>query len=357
MIPSHIDAKALIPKNIRTMVLDAGGTNFRSGIVELPLKITEKKSFPMPGSDREVSAEEFFNAFAQEVWRLQSISSGDRLGWCFSYPAKTTPNLDAKLLRWVKNIRAPQVVNCLVGKELSARTKLGRIAVINDTVATLLAIKAIEKNHDYSSYIGFVLGTGTNVAYVEGSIIINAESGGFNKLSLSTFDKVVDERSGNPGFNLLEKQIAGAYLGPLGLEVLKSAAKQGLFSACTANTISGIGELDTAKLNHIEKIIINPSDLKFARRLVLPIFERAATLSAVHLAAFAIKSGKGFEETSPIAINIDGSTYYKTEVISFAEIIHRELDELLVRQRNIHYTITPKIEDAPMVGAAIASYL
>ena len=61
--------------------------------------------------------------------------------------------------------------------------------------------------------------------------------------------------------------------------------------------------------------------------------------------------------SAPIAINADGSTYYKTRAIPFAATVCRELDDLLVRRRNIHYCITPKVEDAPMVGAAIAAML
>ena len=37
--------------------------------------------------------------------------------------------------------------------------------------------------------------------------------------------------------------------------------------------------------------------------------------------------------------------------------LQKELDDMLVRRRNIHYCITPQVEDAPMVGAAIAAML
>ena len=94
-----------------------------------------------------------------------------------------------------------------------------------------------------------------------------------------------------------------------------------------------------------------------ARRLGLPVFERAAVLTAVQLAAFAIKSGEGVEASSPVAINADGSTYYKTRAIPFGDTVKRELDALLVASRNIHYEITPQVDDAPMVGAGIAAML
>ena len=77
----------------------------------------------------------------------------------------------------------------------------------------------------------------------------------------------------------------------------------------------------------------------------------------MHLAAFCIKSGEGADPASPIAINADGSTYYKTRAIPFAETVKKELDEMLVKRRNIHYVITEQVDDAPMVGAAIAAML
>ena len=58
-----------------------------------------------------------------------------------------------------------------------------------------------------------------------------------------------------------------------------------------------------------------------------------------------------------MAINADGSTYYKTRAIDFAGTVQRELDAMLVKARNIHYAITPQVDDAPMVGAGIAAML
>ena len=109
--------------------------------------------------------------------------------------------------------------------------------------------------------------------------------------------------------------------------------------------------------NPLDAIFADEADAKMARRLGLPVFERAAVLTAVHLAAFVIKTGAGESAASPVAINADGSTYYKTRAIPFAETVKRELDDLLVARRNVHYEITPQVDDAPMVGAGIAAML
>ena len=384
MIPTYVGVGGKVPAGAKVAVLDAGGTNFRGAIVSIPPKLEEKQNQPMPGTKSEVDEETFYNAFADEVKRLKPMATVGKIGWCFSYPANATPTLDAELVRWTKNIKAPAIVGQAVGAQLLRRLGGGEIAIVNDTVATLLAAKATEGDRTYSSYIGFILGTGTNAAYVEknanitklagldpaGSMIVNAESGGFSKFPQSEFDKAVDAKSGNAGFQFLEKMISGAYLGDIGLEIYKAAAKEGMFSKKAGDAVRGLGHVETMDFdnfcasfkkegrdNVLDTVFSDPDDAKMARRLGLPVFERAATLTAIHLAAFVIKTGKGEDPDSPVAINADGSTYYKTRAIPFADAVARELDEMLVRRRNIYYAITPQVDDAPMVGAAIAALL
>ena len=384
MIPTYVGVNGKIPQGAKAAVLDAGGTHFRSAVVSIPPTIEDKMNQPMPGAKSDVTEDEFYGAFAEELKRVAPKATVKKYGWCFSYNCDATPELDAKLNCWTKGIRAPTIVGQYVGKELLKRLGGGEIAIVNDTVATLLAAKATEGDKTYSSYLGFILGTGTNTAYVEknrnivklqgldpsGSMIINAESGSFDKLAQSNFDKAMDQKTQDPGHNPLEKMIAGGYLGGVGLELYKAAAKAGLFSAKAASAIGGIGALETMDLdnfcaafkkegrdNPLDAIFADPDDAKMARRLGIPVFERAAVLTAIHLAAFCIKSGEGADDSAPIAINADGSTYYKTCAIPFADTVKKELDDMLVQRRNIHYCITPRVADAPMVGAAIAAML
>ena len=384
MIPAYVGVSGKIPSGASAAVLDAGGTNFRSAVVSIPPKIEDRKNQPMPGSRSEVGEDEFYAPFAEELKRVAPKATAKKFGWCFSYNADVTPDLDAKLNCWTKGIRAPAIVGQYVGRELLKRMGGGQIAVVNDTVATLLAAKATEGDKTYSSYIGFILGTGTNTAYVEknrnitkvqgldpdGSMIINAESGAMDKVPRSKFDEAMDAKQPDPGHAPFEKMIAGAYLGPTGLEIFKAAAKAGLFSQKAAQQIAGLGQLESIDLNNfcaahkaegrdnvLDTIFADPNDAKMARRLGIPVFERAAVLTAIHLAAFCIKSGEGADAAEPIAINADGSTYYKTIAIPFADTVKKELDDMLVKRRNIHYVITPQVEDAPMVGAAIAAML
>ena len=384
MIPTYVGVNGKIPEGTKAAVLDAGGTNFRSAIVSIPPTIEDKKNQPMPGTKGPVDEETFYSAFAAELKRVAPKATAGKFGFCFSYNCDATPELDAKLNCWTKGIQAPAIVGQYVGKELLKRLGGGRIAIVNDTVATLLAAKATEGDKTYSSYLGFILGTGTNTAYVEknraiaklagldpdGSMIINAESGSFDKMSRSDFDLAMDAKQADPGHNPFEKMIAGGYLGGVGLELYKAAAREGLFSAKAASSIGGLGALETmdfdnfcashrkeGRANPLDSIFADADDARMARRLGVPVFERAAVLTAIHLAAFCIKSGEGADPAAPIAINADGSTYYKTRAIPFDATVKGELDDMLVRRRNIHYCITPQVDDAPMVGAAIAAML
>ena len=364
MIPTYVGVNGKIPQGAKAAVLDAGGTNFRGGIVTIPPAISDKQNQPMPGTKGEVDEESFYKAFADEVKRVLPLATTKKIGWCFSYPAEATPSLDAKLVHWTKNIQAPAIIGQYVGAELLKRLGGGEIAIVNDTVATLLAAKATEGDKTYSSYIGFILGTGTNSAYVEknknilklegadadGSMIINAESGGFDKIETSAFDKAADAKTGNPGVHIFEKLIAGAYLGPVGLEIYKALETMDFDNFCAEFKKEG-------RDNVLDSIFADADDAKLARRLGIPVFERAAVLTAIHLAAFVIKSGEGNDPAAPVAINADGSTYYKTRAIPFDATVRKELDDMLVNRRNIHYAITPQVDDAPMVGAGIAAML
>ena len=96
----------------------------------------------------------------------------------------------------------------------------------------------------YDSFIGYILGTGTNTCYIESnsnilkiksldqakSQIINIESGAFVKVPQSDIDIEFDNTTVNPGDYKFEKMFAGGYFGGLCLTALKSAAREGVFT-------------------------------------------------------------------------------------------------------------------------------
>ena len=389
MIPAYVSPDGELRHDTAVTVLDAGGTNLRGATVEFPsgggVRIEHKEKEQMPGATEYVSPDDFYGTFAAHVRRTAPYATDPSIGFCFSYACETSPAGDGKLLYWTKQIQAPEIIGQWVGAELARRLPqpAPRILVLNDTVTTLLAGKATERTGTrHSAYIGFILGTGTNVAYVErnaniakapaadpsGTMVINAESGGFSKLEQSAFDKAMDAKTRDAGAQTFEKMIAGAYLGRLGLEVLKAAARTGFFKKETARDILSLGTLESIDLdnfcanyktdhaNPLERIFTAESDRALARRLAIPVFERAAVLTAVHLAAFIVKTGGGTDPNAPVCVCIDGSTYYKTRTVSFPKIVQSELDAML-GPRNIAFELAVCPDDAPLVGAAVAVLL
>ena len=388
MIPTFTSPTGEVRKDTPVTVLDAGGTNLRGATVTVTssgeMLIEHKEKGEMPGAKSPVTQDEFYAVLAGHVNRCRPFAKDSAVGFCFSYPAESSPEGDAKLLVWTKQIQAPEIVGQWVGAELAKRLdpKPSRMCLVNDTVATLLAGKAAEKpGQRFSAYIGFILGTGTNVAYIErnsaigklknapeGSMAINTESGGFNKIAQSAFDEAMDRKTSDCGMQRFEKMISGAYLGRIGLEVLKGAAKAGFFSDAAKAAVQGLGALesydldnfcakyDNGKPNPLDKVFTDEADRAMARRLATPVFERAAILTAIHLAAFIVKTGGGTDPEAPVCVCIDGSTYYKTRVVSFPEIVKKELDAMLAK-RNISYALTVCPDDAPMIGTAVAALL
>ncbi len=388
MIPTFTSPDGDVKKDTPITILDAGGTNLRGATVTIPsdgsgAKIENKEKGEMPGAKSYVDQETFYGVLASHVNRCREFAKDDAIGFCFSYPAEASVDGDAKLIVWTKQIQAPEIVGQWVGAELAKRLdpKPSKMILVNDTVATLLAGKACEKDVHYSAYIGFILGTGTNVAYIEknenikklanppaGVMAINTESGGFNKIAQSKFDEAMDAKSSDCGSQRFEKMIAGVYLGAIGLEVFKAAAKEGFFSKEAVAALQSMTALesmhldnfcakfDNGKPNPLDKVFVTEDDRAIARRLALPVFERAAILTAIHLAAFIIKTGGGTDKAHPVCVCIDGSTYYKTRAVSFPEIVKKELDAMLAN-RNIAFELMVCPDDAPMIGSAVAALL
>jgi hexokinase len=118
----------------------------------------------MPGTESEISAEAFYEAFADFL--MPVVEASETIGFCFSYPAEIMPDCDARLIHWTKQIKVPSVVGTLIGsglqEQLAKRGFKRKAVILNDTVATLLAGKSAGVAKDYSAYVGFILGTGTN---------------------------------------------------------------------------------------------------------------------------------------------------------------------------------------------------
>ncbi len=389
MIPTYIAAEGEVPPETPVLVLDAGGTNFRVASVHFDKsgepQIEGFRKNPMPGSeDREVGKQEFFKLLAADIGELHTASSS--IGFCFSYPTQISPDRDGRLLHFSKEIRAPEVEGEYVGRGLQeALRRMGvreekRIVVLNDTVATLLAAKSTGAETQYSTHIGFILGTGLNCAYVEanerirtipssqrgsGSQVINMESGGFCGFAGGAVDDEFDSTTNSPGYYRFEKMVSGAYLGPLAGTLLAAAAREGLFTDGTARRIHRLEPVDTIALDTflqrpadrssvIGAACETDDDRTLCYRLLDALVERAGKLAAINIAAAVLRTGAGENPAVPAAVCADGTTFYRTHRLRFYTRFY--LKAHLEEGRGRHLRLISR-ENAPLIGAAVAGLL
>lgn len=383
MIATYVSPDSEIIPGESVIVLDAGGTNFRTCLVTFDENrkavISDFKKVAMPGVEREVSAKEFYSILADNVERL--IDKSDRIGFCFSYAAKILDNHDGIPLFFSKEVKAPEVIGKPLGenllKELSSRgydVRNKRVSVLNDTVATLLAAKSAHPDNA-SGYIGFILGTGTNTAYAEKysnvgklginndeKVVINVESGDL-KLDLGDLDIAYIKTTKNPNGYYFEKKISGAYLGGFAAFVIERAIEEGVLSQDFKARYSRIESLNTTRMsnylempNNLEYDLVkcvdgNEEDAIALYRIIKAIIERAGKLTAINLSAAVLASGAGRNPRYPVVINADGTTFYKTEFLEFYTRFY--LDLILEKEFSCYYKMV-NVDSSPTIGAAIA---
>jgi hexokinase len=383
MIPTYIEADNHFKVDLPVLAIDAGGTNFRAALVKVSrsgnLEITDVVNDKMPGLEGEISKDEFFRKIAGYV-RPQAEKT-DRIGFCFSYPSEILPNKDGKLIYFCKEVQAPGVVGQLIGKNLLDALGMPKkqIVLLNDTVATLLAGKSASIGHDYDSFIGYILGTGTNTCYIENNLnilknksldssksqIINIESGNFSKAPRTDIDHQFDSATTNPGSHTFEKMISGGYFGPLCLLTLKTAAKEGVFTSVTASGLLALPELSSEEVNFfiadpksgrnpLSSFINNKADVESCLKIVNCLLDRAALLVAGNLAAVVLKTNKGKTIERPILVTVEGSIYYKLHNI------RTQIDKYFRaylsgnRERFVEFM---EVKQSSLVGAALAALI
>jgi hexokinase len=378
MIPTFISADKPVPAGRRVIIVDAGGTNLRVATAVFDErgspKIENFSNYEMPGSRQKVGKDEFFDLFAGFLLPVAGLA--DAVGLCFSYAAEITPDGDGRLLTWTKEIKAPEVIGEPICKNIAGRLEAKgfrpKFTLLNDTVATLLAGKSVGGSERYDSYVGFILGTGTNTSYMEknvnirkrkdldtaGAQAINVESGNFGKGPLGPIDLAFNRSTVSPGTYTFEKMISGAYLGGLCLLVAKTAAEEGLLTTPGTRMLSSLRELSTVE---VDAFLRNPrrgpehplnsmgdEDREVVDRLFTAVIERASLLAAINISAAVLKSEGG--KRRPVCVNVDGSTFYKT--MGLRPQAEESLRRILT-PRGLSYRLI-RVDDSPLIGAAVA---
>ncbi len=355
MIPAYVSTTGEVPLNETVIAIDAGGTNLRIAHVtftEDGIVIDNLKKQTMLGVDKELHIDEFFAQLTDII--MPYLEKTQKIGFCFSFAAEIQPNKDGKILEFSKEIIVHDCEGKMIMEELKKEikkrgfTKEVSGVILNDTVSTLLGGPAIKPSEKVDGQIGFILGTGTNTAYIEKldnitkldlhgdeKMIINMESAGFNKMTLGEFDEIFDQKSINPKAHLFEKMISGIYLGNVICETVKQAAKEGLFSK--ESTIKDLPYFSMVEVdqflrepfgnNLLAKACHNSDDVELLYNFADLALERAAKLVTVNLAADMIQMDGGKKLSTPCRIVIEGSTYHKC--YSYKEKIDRYMKEYI----------------------------
>jgi hexokinase len=363
-IPTFIYPKASDVEG-KAVVLDLGGTNYRVASVDFnagKAVIRPENGFKKDLSIMKTPGFTEEQLFEEQAELIKEIKREEELpiGYCFSYPAESLQDGDARLLRWTKGVDIPAMVGKPVGKPLMAclnsqsAPPFTGVKVINDTVASLFA--GLTRS-DYDGYIGLIVGTGTNMAtfvpaakiakldknLATGKLLpINLESGNFIPPHLTNVDHIVDALSDNKGAQRFEKAVSGMYLG----EILKASFPfdefEKKFDAQKLTTIMGYPDI------HKERHV----------RIARWIYERSARLVAASLAGLTLVLTANDSSIKRIRLIAEGSLFWSDDRkgINYKDIVNTTLRSLLdsFGHKDVIVDID-KMENANLIGSAIAA--
>ena len=379
MIPTYLSAEGTILLHEPVAVIDAGGTNYRSALItfdEDGYRVEALQKWKMPGTEQPATWEEFISFAADSLMGI--IDKTDRIGFCFSYSAVITPDMDGRVICIDKEVVVTgcegQLVGASLKAELERRGYTGKkIVILNDTVAVLLGVSSVLNRAAYGGFIGQVSGTGTNTCCSvpaaeigklgqtsRRSMIINLESGMYDGLPAGVFDRILDEASNNPGQKAFEKQTAGVYLGELTRRMLTCAAEEGFLSEEAVQKVKKLGHIDSAVIDtwacgeNLEQVCGSKEDADFVRTLCQAVFERSARCMCTNHAAILLLTGEGRNPEKPVCICAEGSLVQKGK--TYRPILERLLKEEL-QEKMGRFVVLNVGQETTLPGSAAAALL
>ncbi|XP_055017310.1 hexokinase-2 isoform X1 [Boleophthalmus pectinirostris] len=394
MLPSFVRSTPNGTEHGNFLALDLGGSSFRVLLVRVRAGTKHnvemnQKIYSIPQEIMQGTGEELFNHIVScmtdflEYKGMKGVSLP--LGFTFSFPCYQSRLDEGILLKWTKGFKASgcegrDVVTLL--KEAVRRRgefDLSFVAVVNDTVGTMMTCGY----EDPQCEVGLIVGTGTNVCYMEemrnieriegdeGLMCVNMEWGAFGENGelddfCTDFDRIVDETSTTPGKQRYEKMISGMYLGEIVRNVLIEFTNKGLlYHGKVSERLKTRGIFETKFLSQIEsdrlamrqvrsilqRLGLTGStcdDSVLVKEVCTVVARRAAQLCGAGLAAVVdkIRENRNLNQLS-ISVGVDG-TLYKTHP-HFSSIMQETLQDLAPQCKVSFH----KSEDGSGKGAAL----
>lgn len=389
MIPTYISLSDNIPCNKRVLIIDAGGTNLRLATAvkteQNGIEISDFSQNPMVGTRGRVTIRQFFEQMTAYMEPYLNDSEITTVGFCFSFNTDILPDRDAIINYFSKEVDVVVDGTYCIGKSINEiLTRRGRsplkFVILNDTVATMLGGIAKGIGTEYESYIGYILGTGTNLCYLEdtqnirksssamatrGRMAINCESGMYDGFRQGRFDAELDAQSLHPGLSKMEKMMSGAYQGILLYRTALGAVDVGLFSPQFAD---GLKEYDAFTMRQVDEFCVarsgdgdlarlcgdNKRDNDNLYRMIEVSIQRAACLTTVIFTATMLQAGCGKLKERPVCITAEGTTFHKS--VLFRAKLKEYIAYYIEGKRGLYCHIANG-QDTTLIGAAVAALM
>ena len=350
MIPTYLKGIGAVVPGRNAIVIDAGGTNYRAALAAFSPEgchITGLKVSRMPGTEKPVTWDEFIAFVADSIMPFTDYS--DVIGFCFSYNADITTDMDGIVHRIDKEVVITGCEEQRIGRsllaELEKRGVTGKkVVILNDTVAALLGGAVKLDQEKYSDFIGMICGTGLNtcasvsvnqISKIEGSysgsMLINLESGTYSGIPAGDVDATVDEHSHNPGEKLMEKMCSGAYIGEVCHTAFRFAAAEGYIPVEVLTRMDAIPHFDGAVVDSLAcghdpfNLFDTDDERRFAKEVALALFERSARCAASNILAILRLNNTGRTAEKPACVCAEGSLVARSKY--FLPFLQKALEE------------------------------
>jgi len=370
MLPSYLGVIPETPPDGEVIAIDAGGTNLRIALVRFEpyaAPVIERfEKYRLPGSDGAVSKDEFFTSIAEYIGDMTEES--DNVGFCFSFPCEIGADRDGKIIWFDKEVKVNDSTGAHIGIELNAafadmEMRQQKVTVLNDTVAALIGAVLAHGVSGMGGYIGLIYGTGVNICYYdpEKKMLINTETGGYGGFKQSVCDMEIDKESDAPGAQRFEKMVSGAYFSTVALKAIRLAAREGVFSPGTIESINALKRLDAIMIDAFMRasggqdtelglLCATKDDADILYEILDGLYERAAKLVAIVITAVLKRCGAS--AAKPGYIVAEGSSFSKG--YKFRERFESYIPMYAGGEKSYELVLA---DDHALIGAAASVFL